>query len=66
MKTKRDIDYSMGWNGRTTIPAGTQVIPSDNLPHKNMYWACEWEGISDKAYGWLYGYGFLIEGEDVE
>jgi hypothetical protein len=66
MKTKRDIDYPMGSKGRTMIPAGTPVIPADNPIGRNVYWACQWEGMSEEAHKRFYGYGFLIEGEDVE
>jgi len=66
MKTTKEIIYkAMPYGYIATIPAGVKLIPATNLPHGG-YWVDEpWHGITEKALGWLNGYGFHIEQDDL-
>jgi hypothetical protein len=65
LKTATDIEYRMEWCGKTTIPAGTPVIPADNLPGPSRYWAESWDGMTETDQSWARTYGFLIGPDDV-
>lgn len=65
MKTKTNIEYRMEWCGKTTIPAGTTVVPATNLPEPNQYWCEEWPGMNEIEEGWMRGYGFLVQESEV-
>lgn len=66
--TKHDIEYRPAPYGCVaTIPAGTRVVPANNLPNPGQYWAEPWANMSDRAESWQRNYGFLIEkSETVE
>ena len=68
MKTKEEILYQAAPYPGTIakIPAGTPVVPADNLPEPNQFWACSWAGMTDKERSWYCGYGFLLQLEEVE
>jgi hypothetical protein len=65
MKIKKDIQYhSTPYGFIATIPKGTSLIPATNLPnHKEekLFWAKEWQNMSDKEKSWMNNYGFLIK-----
>lgn len=47
-----------------TIPAGTPVVPADNLPSipgNPQYWVQPWPGMSEQAESWQRCYGFLVD-----
>lgn len=64
--TKKDIDYSVAPYGHiTTIPSGTQVSPSTNLP-QGGYWVENWENMTDTEESWARNYGFHVSEEEVK
>ena len=64
MKTKHEIEYGH----HAFIPAGTKVIPADNLPQPNdsmiAYWAELWDGMTESQKSHMRTYGFGIEEKD--
>ena len=64
MKTKREIQYRalLGWIA--TIPAGTPVVPADNLP-EGGYWVLPWPEMNEDAKSWNRNYGFHVTAEEV-
>lgn len=65
MKTARPIEYMLPFTGPTiTIPAGTLVVPADNLPDGG-YWAESWKGMTDAEEGHARNYGFHIRDDEV-
>lgn len=69
MKTTRDITYRYPMTGSVVIPAGTTVVPADNLPTDSevKYWACKWHGMDEIAESHERNYGFgLEEGNVIE
>jgi hypothetical protein len=69
IKTNKEIKYRVAPYGHIgTIPKGTEVSLSSNLPnhrHNPKYWAKPWKGMTEKEESWQRNYGFLIEKEDV-
>jgi hypothetical protein len=53
--------------GSVVIPAGTMVIPADNLPENSTikYWALPWNGMDEVAESHERNYGFGLEAGDV-
>lgn len=69
MKTKREIEYRAApYPGViAVIPQGTEVYLASNLPHPPwVYWAHEWEGMTEEAESWMNNYGFMIYEDDIE
>jgi len=65
MKTKYNVFYAAYPYGEiAVIPAGTKVLPADNLP-SGGYWSCAWDGMSPEAESWHRNYGFLLNPEEV-
>ena len=66
MKTKTDIMYCVPSYGFIAlIPAGTPVIPAENLPEP-CFWAEPWPNMGREAAAWDRNYGFLIWPEEIE
>jgi len=70
LMTNKEIPYQVASYGTVAvIPAGTRCEPALNLPclpnGNGRFWACPWEGMSDRAESWQRNYGFLIEYEDI-
>jgi hypothetical protein len=66
-RTRDDIEYKAAPYGRiATIPKGTQCVEASNLPAPRRYWAEPWPNMTDKAAGWIGGYGFLLDASEVE
>ena len=63
MRTKDDIHYYTS-SEDVLIPAGTPVIPADNLPDDG-WWAEPWEDMSELAEAWMRNYGFLLRDDEV-
>jgi hypothetical protein len=67
--TKNDIQYGTSSGKVFTIPKGTDVMPSHNLP-EDGYWACfpeEYlEKQGDEFNSWHRNYGFFIHSNEVE
>ena len=64
--TADDIEYRAAPYGHiATIPKGTPVTPATNLPEPNTFWVEPWDGISDKAEGWIRNYGFQVSLDQV-
>lgn len=64
--TIEEIEYSpAGTLQKFIIPAGTQVIPADNLPDSGAFWAVEWQNMGTEAESWGRNYGFLLDASDV-
>ena len=62
---KEDIEYKAAPYGYiATIPAGTPVVPADNLPDGG-YWVSDWNDMDDKAESWMRNYGFHVGEEEV-
>lgn len=68
MKTKEDITYKALPYSRVVavIPAGTKVVPADNLPEKDLFWCERWPGMTEEAQSWHRNYGFLVELHEVK
>lgn len=65
MRTRETIEYHAAPYGKVaTIPAGTPVIPADNLPDGG-WWAEPWEGMSEAEESWERNYGFLLDDSEV-
>ncbi len=65
MKTKKEIEYRAfpyGWIA--TIPAGTPVVPADNLSIGG-YWVKPWSGMDEATKCWNREYGFHVTPEQV-
>ena len=66
MKTSFAIEYSSAPHGViTVIPAGTPVIPADNLPDGG-YWVMPWNNMTNRAESWARNYGFHVRADDTE
>jgi hypothetical protein len=65
--TKEEIDYQvMPYGHIATIPKGVKVEPAYNLPDDRLYWANDWESMSDREVAWGACEGFLIDEEQTE
>ena len=66
MITKRQISYEpAGTTHKFIIPKGVKVRPATNLPDKDKFWVCHWEGMDEKTESWHRSYGFLLEAKEV-
>lgn len=67
LRTKNDIEYKTFMGPTFIIPAGTRVIPADNLPIGShiLYWAENWHGMNEEAKGIMRNQGFGLSAVDV-
>lgn len=65
MKTTTPVEYHEAPYGLIAIiPKDTELTPASNLPNykeDNLFWAQEWEDMTDKEKSWKENYGFLIK-----
>jgi hypothetical protein len=62
--TTKPIEYKAAPYGFiATIPAGSKVVPADNLPDGG-YWVEQWEGMTEVEEAWGRSYGFHLTEED--
>jgi hypothetical protein len=67
MYTSDDIRYKFGFLGSKlveNIPAGTPVVPADNLP-QGGYWVEQWEGMSYAARCHQSAHGFHVTEDQI-
>tara|TARA_Y100000401_G_scaffold113236_1_gene113662 strand:- start:293 stop:502 length:210 start_codon:yes stop_codon:yes gene_type:complete len=65
MKTKKETEYRVMPYGKVaTIPAGTPVVPADNVP-EGGYWVLPWRGMDEAVKSWHRNYGFRVSADEV-
>ena len=66
MYTSRNIRYKFGLGSKLVenIPAGTPVVPADNLP-QGGYWVEQWEGMSYAARCHQSAHGFHVTEDQI-
>ena len=65
MKTKKETEYRVMPYGKVaTIPAGTPVVPADNVP-EGGYWVLPWRGMDEATKSRHQNYGFRVTADEV-